>query len=111
MLEFYRDVRAVGCDLEADGDMLLAEWGVSTFGRGPAYQFTITRQFIVADGEDDVISQLQLTFRYPVGEGAATGNRWCATPDDVDTFAGVIAPVLDALPAACLSVDLVYDMV
>jgi hypothetical protein len=27
MLELYSDVRADGCDLEQDGDMLLYQWG------------------------------------------------------------------------------------
>ena len=32
MAAFYRDVRAEDCDLDADGDMLLFQWGVYDWG-------------------------------------------------------------------------------
>jgi hypothetical protein len=34
MLAFYRDERAAGCPIDADGDMLLFQWGTYDWGEG-----------------------------------------------------------------------------
>lgn len=63
MLDFYRDVRTQGCDLDDDGDMLLFQWGTYDWdGTGPTFQCDITRQFIKAgsEGDDGQTQHLQL---------------------------------------------------
>lgn len=88
-LAFYYDVRAFGCDLAADGDMLLYQWGTHDWGQGPQFELDITRQFIVANGEDAEMSQLSLTYRYKPTAGRnalGEGNRWCPSPAECDDF-------------------------
>lgn len=118
MLEFYRGQRADGCALDDDGDMLLFQWGTYDFGDGESFQLGITRQFIVADAEgDDAISQLSLTFHYqpsPTLAKLGRGERWCATPSELDAFEKFIVrsqacrSVADAKPA---KIALAYDAV
>ena len=89
MLEFYANERADGCAIDQDGDMLLYQWGTYDWGEGEFFEFNITRQFMDAAGEDDDIRQLSLTFKFEPTEALrklADGNRWCATPDEVDEF-------------------------
>lgn len=99
MLGFYKQVRAEGCPLDRDGDMLLFQWG--TYGRDQArhFQFKLIRQFLESgDGEDEddgdhEISQLRLTFYYPPTEAFAAlkrGNRWCPNPSEIGEFAAHI---------------------
>jgi len=80
MLDFYRTTPA-GCIVEANGDMLLFQWGTYDWGQGLAFEVTITRQLIDAGAvDDDAISQLHLTFEYapPSAFGAlGSGNIWC----------------------------------
>jgi hypothetical protein len=93
MSEFYASERAEGCDTAAQGDMLLYQWGVYDWGHGPSFQFDITRQFILGDGEDHEIFQLQFTLHYPVSEEAKalrSGNRWCKSPAELEEFQAFI---------------------
>ena len=83
MLAFYRQVRAANCLLDQDGDMLLFQWGPHDFGEGEAYRYNITRQFIApGDEDDDGMSQLSLTVRYPVTSALRTlnGSQSCPSP-------------------------------
>lgn len=67
MLEFYRDVRAEGCEVDQDGDMLLYQWG--TYGK--TFQLDLTRQFIV-EGEDEPYQVgRDISFRAVGGVGGA----------------------------------------
>lgn len=94
MLDFYRDVRADGCDLDSDGDMLLFQWGTDDFGEGPSFRFNMTRQFILEETEDDEgITQFSLTFHFttsPELDALTDGNRWCSMPDDLKDFESFI---------------------
>ncbi len=98
MLDFYRDVRADGCqDLDKNGDMLLVQWGTYDWGQGPSFQFDITRQFIVGfavnEDDDDAISQLSLRFHFPPStqlHAIKSSNCWCHTPDELESFAAFI---------------------
>jgi hypothetical protein len=98
MLDFYRDVRAEQCmDLGKGGDMLLFQWGTHDWGQGPSFQLDITRQFIMVCGDDedddDAISQLSMCFHFPPSaqfNGLGGGNRWCDTPDDLESFEAFI---------------------
>lgn len=90
MLAFYGDVRAMDCDLDNDGDMLLFQWGTYDVGSGVHFRVDITRQFIGQGAEDDDIWQLHLTFELdPTDEHAAlgSGDRWCHSPSELGDFA------------------------
>jgi hypothetical protein len=105
MLDFYRLHRAEGCDVSADGDMLLVQWDVvDSEEQGRCLEWNLTRQFILAETSDDEcddadddeeesddddssddepIWQLSLTMRFPLKDSAedlAAGNKWCPTP-------------------------------
>ncbi len=64
MVHYYRDVRVQGCALEADGDMLLFQWGTYNWGEGEHFEVGITRQLTETEEEDGEMRQLSLTFRY-----------------------------------------------
>lgn len=95
MLDFYRDVRAEGCDLTGDGDMLLFQWGTYDLGGERTFRFDLTRQFIVETPDGDLpISQLSLTFHFAPSadlDQAGEGDRWCDTPDGLGDFEAFIA--------------------
>jgi hypothetical protein len=89
MLRYYEEERAVGCDLDAEGDMLLFEWGTTDWGEGPAFEVRITRQLMVSDDEDDEPRQLALAFLFDAAvapKGLKDGNKWCASPDGLPAF-------------------------
>lgn len=93
-LDFYKDVRADGCALDADGDMLLFQWGTYDQSQGRTFQFDITRQFIVSKGDEDAAIS-QLSFRFYFAPSASSdaikgGNRWCSTPDELKEFEAFI---------------------
>lgn len=104
-LDFYREIRARGADVEADGDMLLFQWGTFDWGEGEHFELDLTRQLIVPrdDDEPDVL-QLSLTFRFPPTEllrGLGAGNRWCRSPSQVAELRAFI----DAAPAFAAVAD------
>jgi hypothetical protein len=85
MLDFYRDVRAEGvAPLDADGDMLLFQWGTFDWGKGEHFEVEICRQFRDAVLQDDgAMSQLRLVFYFTPTEDLARlkhGERWCDQP-------------------------------
>lgn len=94
MLRFYAQLRADGCRLDEDGDMLLFQWGVYDWGAGAMFEVDLTRQVILPDEEgDDAIWQLHLTYLYKptsklseVGEG----NLWCHAPGDLEDFQDLV---------------------
>jgi hypothetical protein len=95
MTNWYRAERADDVDLGADGDMLLFQWGTYDWGSGAAFEFDLTRQFIVDDLEDDdAFFQLSWTLLFqPTAASSAIGdgNRWCMHPDELDEFVSFIA--------------------
>jgi hypothetical protein len=91
MLDFYREARAEDCELEADGDMLLFQWGTFEWGKqGRFFEFNLSRQFTDESGEDgENVTQLSLTCYFsptPELEALKTGSKWCATPDELAGF-------------------------
>lgn len=102
LLSFYREVRAEEVDLEADGDMLLYQWGSSGKGASAYFEIDLTRQLIGHGGEDDQIWQLHLTYRFAATEalrGLGNGDRWCALPEELPAFEAFVMshPALQAL--------------
>jgi len=89
MLEFFELVPAEEC-VDDQGDMLLFQWGTYDWGDGKHFSINITRQFIESEMEDDdAISRLQLTFKFPPTNENATlgsGNRWCKGKSDIGDF-------------------------
>jgi hypothetical protein len=94
VLDFYRTRRCAGCDLDADGDMLLFQWGVFDWGEGPSFQFDLTRQFTAADADgDESMSQLSLTLHFAPSDdlrALGSGNQWCTSPDGADELEAFI---------------------
>jgi hypothetical protein len=107
MIQFYKQLRADECDIEADADMLLFQWGVHNWGAGEFFEYNITRQLIYPEtipadpallddeeGEEEIIGQLSLTLKYaPTSDLRAitSGNRWCPNLTDLSTFTTFIA--------------------
>jgi hypothetical protein len=89
MLSFYESVSPTGCANE-NGDMLVFQWGTYNWGDGTQFEINITRQFIESAAEDDdAISQLQLTFKFPPDKDTAAlgdGNRWCESQSETQQF-------------------------
>ena len=95
MVEFYQQIRAEGCDLPPERDMLLYQWGTPDWGQGRYFEIDLTRQFVSAgdDPDDDTMSQLHLTFSYdptPVFNDLKSGNHWCEAPSGVAEFSSFI---------------------
>ena len=89
MIAFYRDERVIECELNTDADMLLFEWGTHDWGDGENFEFSITRQFIHADGDDDCVWQLTLGFQFtPTAEltQLKSGNKWCGSLNALSHF-------------------------
>ena len=89
MIAFYREVRADGCDLAEDKDMLLFQWHAYESHTGAPFVYDITRQFIFGEDEDNDIWQLRLTFEFEAIEplvAIGDGNRWCQSPDELEAF-------------------------
>lgn len=114
MAAFYREVRANDCDLDADSDMLLFQWGSYDWGAGKSFEYDITRQLIPEPASDDAepdgfIGQLSLTLKFPpiaAFEEIAAGNRWCHHPSALAAFLAFVwgceatAAVKEAVPVA-----------
>ena len=87
VLRFYEEIRADGCDLDGDGDMLLYQWGVYAWSGPEAFELDITRQFVLPD--DDEPYQLSLTFNFdpePELRELGDGNEWCYRPEVLPAF-------------------------
>lgn len=111
MLDFYGSTRADDCSFESDGDALLFQWGTYDWGQGSQFELDITRQFIRADGEDDDIWQLSLTFFFPAND-IKNGDRWCNGLGDLDDFASFVrshAAYAAAVAASPLRVELDFE--
>jgi hypothetical protein len=93
-LAFYRSVRAAGLADTPDADMLLFQWGVFDWGKGPSFELDLTRQFIGAGASgDDAISQLRCTAHFvPSLELRAipVSNRWCGSVAAIEAYSGFI---------------------
>jgi hypothetical protein len=109
MIAFYLGQRCDRCDPDADGDMLLFQWGVFDWGRGPSFQFNLTRQFTIADAlGDEGMSQLSLTLHFEPADALAAlgkGNQWCTSPAESAAFArsvkssAAFAALIGAVPS------------
>jgi hypothetical protein len=91
MLDFYREVRVEGCHLQADGDMLLFQWGIFESGRQERFfEFILARQFTDEEAEaGESTTQLSLTCYFPATpelQALKTGSKWCSCPDELAGF-------------------------
>ena len=98
MVRFYSEIRADDVDLACAGDQLFVSWGTWDWGEGPSFQYSIRRQFYVADTSpdqaDDGIWSLELLFRYePTPESATlgSGSEGCDLPQEAERVREVVA--------------------
>ena len=102
MLQFFAHERVDGCEPVEGADQLLYQWGTHDWGNGPHFELDLARQIVLpGDVDDDAIWQLHLTYEYSAapGEGIVAGNKWCATPADLDVFVAFVSrsPALHAV--------------
>jgi hypothetical protein len=95
MMEFYRDVRAEGCVVGNEGDMLLFESAITNSGGGFILRCGFARQFTMGEAEDQdpEISQVLLTFDFPIAlapESPLSDSYWCDAPDSLAEFKAVV---------------------
>jgi hypothetical protein len=97
LIEFYAIQRFSDCDLSADGDMLLYQWGTNQWAEPPSFELDLTRQIIFSDATDDeAIWQMHLTYHFGPTErtgGIEAGDCWLSNPEKAQEFA---ASVMDS---------------
>jgi hypothetical protein len=118
MFAFYREERADDCPQDADGDMLLYEWGTYDWGQGEFFEIGLTRQFIL-DGtsDDENIWQLSLRFKFKPDDAlrqVGSGERWCDSPqkdhvDELELFVSNSSPFRTVANRRAASVELTYQ--
>lgn len=95
VIDFFEHDAAGGLADDPSADMLLFEWGVYDWGQGADFQISMTRQFIVADRQDDdAISQLRLVLYHPPAPEAQAlkaGNYWCDRKADTPHLRAFLA--------------------
>ena len=77
-IKFFSETQVDGCPKEADGDMLLFQWG-GPYSWDNHVSINLTRQFAFMDatGEYDGMQQLQINCRYRKEEiRIDEGNKW-----------------------------------
>jgi hypothetical protein len=94
MCDWYELQRADDVSLEQDGDMLLFQWGTYSWNGG-AFSYDFTRQFTLDNADDDAsIWQLSLTVLFAAtdkSESIGSGNRWCASPNELGDYRSFVA--------------------
>jgi hypothetical protein len=116
MICFFRDIQPESPVVEG-GDMLLYQWGSYDWGNGPSFQLNITRQFIEVIDEEEVMSQLGLTFHFaPSDQMKAFGakNQWCETKGVLTEFVVFIhqsAPYLTLKDSAAKRIEVNWNRV
>jgi len=84
---FYASSSIEGCPKDADGDMLLFEWG-GPYPWDPQVSLSLTRQFSFSDdhGEYERMQQLHMHCRYDASQvSLVAGNEWLHG-QEVDAF-------------------------
>lgn len=115
VLDLYAGRRVRGCALDADGDMLLFQWGREGED-GPGW-LDLTRQIMwsSAPDEDDEIWQLSCRFAFPDAGSAFAppGNHWCASPAALPAFREFLgsSAALAAVAARSGAAELVFEPV
>ena len=86
MLTFYQEVRVNGCRLEAEGDMLLYQWGRKRLDYEPVFVVDITRQLKPSNVDEPCQLSLRFCFATEDLDAMGEGNEWCGEPADLDAF-------------------------
>jgi len=93
LLAFFADVRADDAAVDGVSDVVYLSWGTYDWGPGPTFQYSIRRQFFVADTRvedaDDGIWELEWIFHFvPDAKTVAlgSGSVECSEPRDVEAF-------------------------
>lgn len=77
-VDFYASTAIEGCPKNADGDMLLFEWG-GPYSWDNSVSLSLTRQFSFSgdDGDDERMQQLHMHCRYDASQlTLVAGNAW-----------------------------------
>jgi len=92
VIDRYSDTRLKGTDLDADGDMLLFQWGIFDWGKGRHSSVDLTRQIITSEDGEDVIIQLRCTYQFheSVLASMESGDCWCLSPKDTKGFSASV---------------------
>ena len=93
-VKFYASASMEGCPKDAEGDMLLFEWG-GPYSWDPCVSLSLTRQFSLNDeaGDYDRMQQLHMRCRYDANQVTlVAGNHW-SYGEETDAF---LQYVLDA---------------
>ncbi len=118
LFAFYLEERADDCPLDADGDMLLYEWGTYDWGQGEFFDLSLTRQLMLEGiSEDENIWQLALRFKFMPDDTLrqlGSGNRWCHSPhkadvDELERFVRDSLPFRTVANRTAASVQLTYE--
>ena len=99
-IDHYAATEVEGCDKNADGDMLLFQWG-GPYDWDPACSINLTRQFshLDADGEYDGMEQLSMDCRFdPARVSMESGSQWLEG-GDVEAFKSMV--LQSAVVARC----------
>jgi len=86
-VDFYASTSIEGCPKDADGDMLLFQWG-GPYSWDQCVSLSLTRQFSFSgdDGDDERMQQLHMDCRYDASQvSLAAGNEWL-DGQDTDAF-------------------------
>jgi hypothetical protein len=86
-VKFYASSSIEGCPKDADGDMLLFQWG-GPYSWDTCVSLTLTRQFSFRDedGADERMQQLHMHCRYDASQvSLVEGNEWLYG-QDTDAF-------------------------
>jgi len=97
VLSVYKENRIDNTDLEADGDMLLFQWGIYDLEGKSFLEIDIARQ-ILPDLEDideatDGMQQLSTNLKYSTNDTTSSftnSNEWCDTPNKLNEFSQFI---------------------
>lgn len=97
VLSLYKENRIDNTDLEADGDMLLFQWGTHDLEGKSYFEIDIARQ-IIPDLEDideatDGMQQLSTNLKYLANDTTSSfnnSNEWCDTPNKLNDFSQFI---------------------
>jgi hypothetical protein len=81
MLNYYNQKKYLDAEKEADGDMLLFQYGIYDWGEGKHFEYDITRQVIFnspSRTDDDSIFQISLTYRFSPEKYSSliSSNKW-----------------------------------
>lgn len=118
LVNYYKDIRVAGCEIDLEQDMLLYQWGTYDWGEGLWFEFEITRQITVEEKDEYAgMYQLHLTLKYRDCDELSlldNGCFWCSSLFEVDEFKEEImnSDVMKAIVSKDIQqVSIIYEQV